>query len=53
MASLDKAAVAALAAMGPAAWHTRPDATAGPIARLPEPVAVTMAVTVSVLRPRR
>jgi 23S rRNA (guanine745-N1)-methyltransferase len=51
--SLDKAAVAALAAMGPTAWHTRPDATAGPIARLPEPVAVTLAVTVSVLQPRR
>ncbi len=51
--SLDKAAVAALTAMGPTAWHARPDTTARLIALLPEPVAVTLAVTVSVLRPRR
>ncbi len=51
--SLDKAAVAALTAMGPTAWHARPDTTARLIALLPEPAAVTLAVTVSVLRPRR
>ncbi len=49
--SLDHAAVAALAGMGPTAWHVTPGALAERVVRLPEPTAVTLAVTVSVLRP--
>ncbi len=50
--SLDHAAAGALVAMGPSSWH----ADAGPlearIGRLPEPVPVTLAVRLTVLRPR-
>jgi 23S rRNA (guanine745-N1)-methyltransferase len=49
--SLDHAAVAALAGMGPTAWHVSPEALAEKVGRLPEPTAVTLAVTLSVLRP--
>lgn len=51
--SLDHAAVGALAAMGPSARHAEPEVMAARIAGLAEPVAVTLAVTLSVLRPRR
>jgi 23S rRNA (guanine745-N1)-methyltransferase len=44
--------VAALAAMGPTAWHAGPADMSGLIARLPDPVSVTRAVTLTVLRPR-
>lgn len=50
--ALDHASVAALAAMGPSAFHAEPGETARRIAALPEPLAVTLAVTVSALRPR-
>jgi 23S rRNA (guanine745-N1)-methyltransferase len=49
---LDRRAAGALAAMGPSAWHAEPDALAGRLARLPDPVEVTLAVAVSQLRPR-
>jgi 23S rRNA (guanine745-N1)-methyltransferase len=49
--SLDHAAIAALAGMGPTAWHVSPEALAEKVGRLPEPTAVTLAVTLSVLRP--
>lgn len=39
--------VAALAAMGPAAWHTAPETLRQRICALPDPVAVTASVTVS------
>lgn len=42
--------VAALAGMGPSAWHTDAEALATAIGRLPEPAEVTMAVTVSAYR---
>jgi 23S rRNA (guanine745-N1)-methyltransferase len=50
--SLDHAAVAALAGMGPTAWHVAPGTLADKVGRLPDPAAVTLAVTVSVLRRR-
>jgi 23S rRNA (guanine745-N1)-methyltransferase len=49
---LDRRAAGTLAAMGPSAWHAEPDALADLLARLPDPVEVTLAVTVSQLRPR-
>jgi 23S rRNA (guanine745-N1)-methyltransferase len=49
--SLDRRAVGALVAMGPSAWHAEPAALAARIGQLPEPVSVTLAVTVSVFRP--
>jgi 23S rRNA (guanine745-N1)-methyltransferase len=49
---LDRRAAGALAAMGPSAWHAEPDVMADLIARLPEPVQVTLATTVTELRPR-
>jgi len=49
--SLDHRAVGAFAAMGPAAWHTDPAALTARIRRLPDPVAVTLAVTVAVFQP--
>jgi len=49
--SLDHRAVGALAAMGPAAWHAEPAALAARIRQLPDPVQVTLAVTVSVFAP--
>jgi 23S rRNA (guanine745-N1)-methyltransferase len=48
--ALDHRAVAALAGMGPSAWHADPDETARQIATLPEPVTVTLAVAVAVLQ---
>ena len=51
--SLDHAAAGLLAAMGPSSWHADPDALAAAIGRLPEPVPVTLAVRLAVLRPRR
>lgn len=50
--SLDHVAVSALAVMGPSSWHTEPGTLAARIARLAEPVPVTLAVRLSVLRPR-
>ena len=50
--ALDHRSVAALAAMGPSAWHTSETQTRARIAWLHDPVQVTQAVTVSVLRPR-
>ncbi len=44
--------VAAAVAMGPSAWHTDADLTGARIAALPDPVTVTLAVTVAVWRPR-
>jgi 23S rRNA (guanine745-N1)-methyltransferase len=44
--------VAAVAAMGPTAWHAGQDAMTERIAGLPDPVSVTRAVTLRVLRPR-
>jgi 23S rRNA (guanine745-N1)-methyltransferase len=44
--------VATLVGMGPSAWHVEPAALADAISSLPSPVAVTLAVTVSVYRPR-
>ena len=44
--------VAALAAMGPSAWHAEEGAIAARIAGLPDPVSVTRAVTLTVLRRR-
>ncbi len=49
---LNHRAAATLAAMGPSAWHAEPDEMADLIARLPDPVGVTMATTVTELRPR-
>jgi 23S rRNA (guanine745-N1)-methyltransferase len=49
--SLDHRAVGALVAMGPSAWHAEPAALAARIRRLPGPVPVTLAVTLSVFRP--
>jgi 23S rRNA (guanine745-N1)-methyltransferase len=50
---LDRKAVAALAAMGPSSWHTDGPALAEAVARLGERTPVTLAVTLSVYRPRR
>jgi 23S rRNA (guanine745-N1)-methyltransferase len=49
--ALDHQAVAAAVGMGPSAWHADPAALAAQIAGLPEPVPVTLAVTLSVFRP--
>jgi 23S rRNA (guanine745-N1)-methyltransferase len=48
--ALDRAAVSALAGMGPSARHADPGATAAAITALDEPIRVTAAVTVSVHR---
>lgn len=51
--ALDHQSVAALAGMGPSAWHADPQEMARRIAALPDPVTVTLAVSVAVLqRPR-
>jgi SAM-dependent methyltransferase len=50
--ALDHADVEALVAMGPSAWHTDEGAIRGRIAGLPEPVAVPVAVAISVYQPR-
>jgi len=47
---LTHAEVAALAGMGPSAWHTDADALAAAIASLAEPAPVTLTVTVSAYR---
>ncbi|HEX5189470.1 MAG TPA: hypothetical protein VFW16_08010 [Streptosporangiaceae bacterium] len=44
--------VAALTTMGPTAWHADQQEMAARIAGLPDPVRVTRAVTLTVLRPR-
>ncbi|SCF43757.1 23S rRNA m(1)G-748 methyltransferase [Micromonospora purpureochromogenes] len=49
---LSRAEVATLVGMGPSAWHTDPQRLAARIAALPEPVAVTAAVRLTVWRPR-
>jgi 23S rRNA (guanine745-N1)-methyltransferase len=48
---LDRRGVAAVVAMGPSARHADADALAEQIRRLPEPIATTVSVTLSVLRP--
>ncbi|MBM0202919.1 23S rRNA methyltransferase, partial [Micromonospora sp. STR1s_5] len=50
--ALTRPEVATLVGMGPSAWHTDPDALATRLAALPEPVRVTVAVRLDVLRPR-
>ncbi|WP_320066011.1 putative RNA methyltransferase [Micromonospora sp. RTGN7] len=49
---LTRPEVATLVGMGPSAWHTDPAALAVRIATLPEPVGVTLAVRLTVHRPR-
>ncbi|MFV2017288.1 putative RNA methyltransferase [Micromonospora sp. LOL_023] len=44
--------VAASVRMGPSSWHADPQALATSIAALPEPVTVTVAVQLTVYRPR-
>ncbi|MGC5018589.1 putative RNA methyltransferase [Micromonospora sp. DT47] len=44
--------VATLVGMGPSAWHTDPERLAARITALPEPVGVTVAVRLTVWRPR-
>ena len=51
--SLDHPAAGLLAAMGPSSWHADPGELAAAIGRLPDPVPVTLAVRLTVLRPRR
>jgi 23S rRNA (guanine745-N1)-methyltransferase len=48
---LDRRGVADIVAMGPSARHADAVALAGQIRRLPEPLATTVSVTLSVLRP--
>jgi len=50
--TLDRVAAQAAAAMGPSAWHTDPDTLAQRAAALPDPVPVTLAVTLSAFRAR-
>lgn len=50
--ALTRPEVATLVGMGPSAWHTDPAALATRLAALPEPVRVTVAVRLDVLRPR-
>lgn len=50
---LGRDAVGDLAAMGPSSWHTDGPALAGAVALLRNPVPVTLAITLSVYRPRR
>lgn len=49
--ALSHADLAALAAMGPSAHHTSPEAVARAVALLPEPFAVTLSVEVATYRP--
>jgi 23S rRNA (guanine745-N1)-methyltransferase len=53
MLSLDHQAVGAVVAMGPSSWHAAAAAAAARIRRLPDPMPVTLAVTLSVFRPTR
>ncbi|PZM96095.1 MAG: 23S rRNA methyltransferase [Actinobacteria bacterium] len=48
---LSRAQVRALVAMGPSAWHTDPGRLSAAIDTLPDPMAVTAAVTLGVYRP--
>jgi 23S rRNA (guanine745-N1)-methyltransferase len=50
--ALHRADVATLVGMGPNAWHADPDALAGRIATLPDPVTVTLSVDLAVYRRR-
>ncbi|MFD6680859.1 putative RNA methyltransferase [Micromonospora parva] len=50
--ALTRPEVATVVGMGPSAWHTDPEALATRLAALPEPVRVTVAVRLDVLRPR-
>ncbi|MEU8422444.1 putative RNA methyltransferase [Micromonospora sp. NPDC048835] len=50
--TLGRAEVASVVGMGPNAWHTDPAALAARLAALAEPVRVTVAVRLDVLRPR-
>ncbi|WP_330439729.1 23S rRNA methyltransferase [Micromonospora sp. NBC_00821] len=50
--ALTRPEVATLVGMGPSAWHTDPAALATRLAALPDPVRVTVAVRLDVLRPR-
>ncbi|WP_328651028.1 23S rRNA methyltransferase [Micromonospora sp. NBC_00330] len=50
--ALTRPEVATLVGMGPSAWHTDPAALATRLAALGEPVLVTVAVRLDVLRPR-
>ncbi|WP_420063543.1 putative RNA methyltransferase [Micromonospora chokoriensis] len=50
--ALTRLEVATLVGMGPSAWHTAPDALAGRLAALPEPVRVTVAIRVDTYLPR-
>ncbi|MEU7586926.1 putative RNA methyltransferase [Micromonospora sp. NPDC049230] len=50
--TLTRPEVATLIGMGPSAWHTDPTALGTRLAALPEPVRVTVAVRLDVLRPR-
>lgn len=50
--ALSHQAVAGLVAMGPSSWHAAAAALEDRIARLPDPVPVTLAVTLSAYRPR-
>jgi 23S rRNA (guanine745-N1)-methyltransferase len=49
--SLPRRAVAELVAMGPSSWHVDGTALGARLAKLPEPVPVTLAVTLSAYRP--
>lgn len=49
--ALDREALAALAAMGPGAWHTDPSVLTERVERLGEQTSVTVAATISCYRP--
>ncbi|WP_406289628.1 putative RNA methyltransferase [Embleya sp. NBC_00896] len=51
--TLDHDAIATVVAMGPSAWHTDPAELRSRIARLPNPLAVTASIIVSVYDPVR
>ncbi|MEU1589031.1 putative RNA methyltransferase [Micromonospora sp. NPDC005710] len=50
--ALTRPDVATVVGMGPSAWHTDPAALSTRLGALPEPVRVTVAVRLDVLRPR-
>lgn len=50
--SLGHQAIGSLVAMGPSAWHVDPAAATARIAALPDPMRVTLAVTISLYRVR-
>lgn len=43
--------VEALVAMGPSSWHTTPETVAARVAHLPDPLPVTLSVTLATYRP--